>query len=323
MSLNGAMYKDTTQCAAFAGSTPVSVLEVHGKLDTEVPYAGGLFQGQQVPGALASASAWAEHNGCAVSVAGTSLELLRHGPLTSGPDTDVLNFPSCAGGSGVSLWSVDGLQHDTSDTTFTTQFARDVLSFFLIHPKGGFAAATPAPGSMGVNALSGPTPRPAAPAPRRAPVAKTASPPPPHPPTLLSRIRTSLEGHNGVTAHAPAPAHGMAHALAPSPASMDKVEVNALSGPPAQGACLDADCCAGSPRFAACSSSVTCGLVRCAHAGAPPVQAAPAPAPAAAMMVQSPPMAQQAPPVPASPAMVPVGLPVCGGVALCAPCAGH
>ena len=313
MSLNGAMYKDAAQCAAFSGTTPVSVLEVHGMKDTEVPYAGGLFQGQPVPGALASASAWADHNGCAAPVAGTSLELLRHGPLSSGPDTNVLNFPGCSGGAGVSLWSVAGLQHDVTDTTFSAQFARDVLSFFQLHPKGGLAAPTPAPGSMGVNALAGPTPRVAAPAPRRSPVSKTPAPPPPSPPTLLSRIRTSLEGHNAATAaHAPAPAHGRARAPAPSPAAMDKVEVNALSGPPAQGACVDADCCAGSPRFAACSPTVTCSLVRCPHAGAPLVQAAPAPAPAVAM-VQPPPAVQQTPPVPA---VAPVGLPVrvCGAL---------
>lgn len=288
MSLNGAMYNDMSQCGAFSGSTPVSVLEVHGLQDTVVPYSGGLFQGKTVPGALASASAWAAHNGCASPMDGTPLELMRHGPLTNGPETAVLNFPSCNGGAGVTLWSIKGLHHDVSDTTFTAQFAQNVLSFFQLHPKGGLAAATPVPSAMNVNALAGPPAKAKAPAPgpRRAPGSKVSSPPPP---SLLSRIRASLEGHPTTTlAPAPAPARTKAHAPAPSPA-MDMVEVNALSGPPSQGACTDIDCCAGSPLFAICMSAMTCSLVRCPRAGVPPAQVSAAPAPATVQMAKMPP----------------------------------
>ena len=269
MSLNGAMYANATQCAAFAGSRPVSVLEVHGKSNTEVPYVGGSFEGAPVPGALASATLWAQHNGCGAPVRGTPVELLRHGVFTSGTDTEVLNFGQCRAGSGVSLWSINGLGADIDSTTFTAQFARDVLAFFLLHPQGG-GSPTPAAGVLAVDqfqvaaTVPAPAPSTAARAPAPMPVVPRTAlqnllagalrsppppaslpprPPPPRPPTLLSLIRAVVEARETTSARlAPAPAPGRARAPAPAPAraavapapapASSTFTITAMSGPP-------------------------------------------------------------------------------------------
>ena len=269
MSLNGAMFANASQCAAFAGSRPVSVLEVHGKSNTEVPYVGGSFEGAPVPGALASATLWAQHNGCGAPVRGTSVELLRHGVFTSGTDTEVLNFGQCRAGSGVSLWSITGLGADIDSMTFTAQFARDVLAFVLLHPQGG-SSQPPTGGVLAVNqfqvatAVPAPAPQTAARAPAPTPaVPRTAlqillagavrsppppaspppRPPPPRPPTLLSLIRAVVEAREATSARiAPAPAPARARAPAPAPARASVAPapapasaaftITAMSGPP-------------------------------------------------------------------------------------------
>lgn len=298
MSLNGAMVGwNSSQCAAFGGDSSVSVLEVHGMKDTEVPYEGGSFEGAPVPGAAESALLWAQHNGCSAISNGTALELLRHGPFTGGADTEVVDFTACDGGSAVSLWSVDSLRHDVTDTTFTADFARKVMAFFAAHPKGGLPAPAPAQavGTLSVQSAA-PAPAPAASRSSPPPARLVKSPPPPSPPTLLNRIRASLEARNAAAlAGAPAPAT-LLRARAPAPApAMRELTVNALSGPPGAqeeeaGACLpDLDCCPASPRFAACKEalSLTCDLVRC-PAGEAPVEFQQVPSPSPAVVAPSP-----------------------------------
>ena len=158
MSLNGAMLSNATQCAAFSGTRPVSVLEVHGKADTSVPYAGGSFEGAAVPGALASATLWAQHNGCGAPVKGAARSVLRHGPFYTGSDTDVLDFPGCAGNTGVSLWSVTGLSSDVDTSTFTAKFAGAVLDFLAAHVPAVAAAPSPDAG-FAVEDMGAPAPR--------------------------------------------------------------------------------------------------------------------------------------------------------------------
>jgi hypothetical protein len=258
MSLNGAMFANASHCAAFSGARPVSVLEVHGKTNTDVPYVGGSFEGSAVPGALASATLWAQHNGCGAPVKAAARELLRHGPFFTGTDTEVLNFQSCSGGSGVSLWSVAGLGSDVDSSTFTAQFARDVLAFFQLHPQNGAsapaAATTLAVDQFALGAAPAPAPRAAALAPAparprtalqilfagaaRSPPPPPKAPPPPRPPTLLALIRATLEARDAPpAARAPAPTPARARSLAPAPAPAaahgETLEVNAFSGPPA------------------------------------------------------------------------------------------
>ena len=66
---------------------PVHVLQIHGTADTAIPYEGGAFRGEALPGARASVENWAAHNGCAAEGVDTGALDLDSG--LDGLDTDV------------------------------------------------------------------------------------------------------------------------------------------------------------------------------------------------------------------------------------------
>ena len=121
VSLAGSGFDDETRCEP---SEAVSVLQVHGTDDSVVQYDG--VDGSY-PGAEEIASRWANRNGCAGSPEpGTNMDLV--GDSTA--ETTVETWPSCASGSTVELWSIDGGGHIPG---FDDSFTPLALDFLFAH----------------------------------------------------------------------------------------------------------------------------------------------------------------------------------------------
>ncbi len=85
-------------------SRPVSVLHVHGTEDQVVPYDGGVG-----PGAVASVTQWADHDGCGTTrTVGTALDL---DTAVSGDETTTETTAGCPAQAAVDLWSMQGSGH--------------------------------------------------------------------------------------------------------------------------------------------------------------------------------------------------------------------
>lgn len=135
---NGAMMAYRLACeighrlaavAALAGPTvadmgscedaPTSVLHLHGDADDTVLYPGGddLLGdgGPAYPGALATASQWAAHNGCGDATAlGEPLDLDNR---IAGTETRTERWAGCPTGGQVELWTLEGAGHIPALTT--------------------------------------------------------------------------------------------------------------------------------------------------------------------------------------------------------------
>jgi polyhydroxybutyrate depolymerase len=86
---------------------PVSILHIHGDADTTVPYEGGVVQDVS-PGAVASVTEWAAHDGCAEGlIDGDPLDLER---TLDGAETTTKSA-SCTAPVGVALWTIVGGSH--------------------------------------------------------------------------------------------------------------------------------------------------------------------------------------------------------------------
>ncbi len=99
--LAGAVYKDEADCA---GTTPVSVLHVHGTLDASVAYASDATHA----GAEESVGRWVTKAGCAGSPTVAARNYLNSLP---GDETTVTQYGGCAEDVDVQLWSAEGADH--------------------------------------------------------------------------------------------------------------------------------------------------------------------------------------------------------------------
>ena len=110
---------------------PVHVLQIHGTADTAIPYEGGGFRDEPVPGARASVENWAAHNGCAPAGADSGALDLDSG--LDGLDTDVSRYTDgCRPGGSAELWTINGGGHVPA---LSAQFTRLVVEWLLGHPK--------------------------------------------------------------------------------------------------------------------------------------------------------------------------------------------
>lgn len=127
VSIAGSMFANTSLCRT---NTPISVLQIHGTKDEIVPF---VSQNPGSLGALESAQTWAQRNGCPTpeeKLLSRDLMLqpfipgivLANGAYTapSGPfvindegqrETDEVLWTSCAAGTKVGLWRVNGASH--------------------------------------------------------------------------------------------------------------------------------------------------------------------------------------------------------------------
>ena len=138
VSIAGEQYADSKMCNPV---NPINVLQVQGTSDATVPYIGGSLGLAQFPGALQTVQTWAEKNKCNANqlTSTTSLSLVSQKLL---PDTKIITFESCALGSAVELWSIDGAGHVP---IWNSNFMPAVLNWVLGHPKPIQASPTPTP----------------------------------------------------------------------------------------------------------------------------------------------------------------------------------
>ena len=103
VSLAGSSFGDPDRCA---DATPVSVLQIHGADDLNIPYAGTLEYAGGYPGAAALMQRWAERARCDVEaldeLSNTDLEL-----TIDGAETTVQRIrEGCADGVTIELWTI-------------------------------------------------------------------------------------------------------------------------------------------------------------------------------------------------------------------------
>ena len=107
-SLAGSSFGDPDRCA---DATPVSVLQIHGADDLNIPYAGTLEHAGGYPGAAALMQRWAERARCDVEVIdelpNIDLEL-----TIDGAETSVQRISAgCTDGVTIELWTITGGDH--------------------------------------------------------------------------------------------------------------------------------------------------------------------------------------------------------------------
>jgi polyhydroxybutyrate depolymerase len=128
VSLAGAQFAQNNRCKP---SEPVHILQVHGTADLTVLYRGGKFFGRPYPGAVETASRWAELNGCEpepVVAPALNLEAVLPGQETSVSRWDT----GCKTGGSAELWSIRTGSHLP---LFAPGFSPAVIDYLLSHAK--------------------------------------------------------------------------------------------------------------------------------------------------------------------------------------------
>jgi polyhydroxybutyrate depolymerase len=99
--LAGDVWQDPSKCNP---SEPVSVLQIHGDMDDEIPYGGA----GPIPSAKQSVATWAQKNGCTGDLTDTGQRLDLDKSL-AGAETEVDRY-ACAKGA-AELWTIHGAGH--------------------------------------------------------------------------------------------------------------------------------------------------------------------------------------------------------------------
>ena len=108
VSLAGSSFGDPERCE---GAEPVSVLQIHGSDDLDIPYVGTLEYEGGYPGAVELINRWAERADCDVDavVALSSMDLEA---TIQGAETSVQQIRNgCADGIAIELWTIEGADH--------------------------------------------------------------------------------------------------------------------------------------------------------------------------------------------------------------------
>jgi polyhydroxybutyrate depolymerase len=129
VTLAGMQWKDQSQCRP---SSPVSVLQVHGRNDGNIEYEGGTSSnGAAYPGALETVDDWAYHNSCDGGLAATGRRLdLDRG--VADDETIETAHSGCPDGTSVKLWTIERGPHTP---TFNENWATAIWTFMAKHPK--------------------------------------------------------------------------------------------------------------------------------------------------------------------------------------------
>lgn len=132
VSLAGDNYKDAATLCKPKG--PVAVLQVHGDMDTAVPFLGGRDPdtGRALPSALETVTFWAGVDGCSLTADTTAPDLDLDQDLV-GKETTVTRFPACKAGSAAELWHIRGGSHVPNFVR--PDWANDIWGFLAAHPK--------------------------------------------------------------------------------------------------------------------------------------------------------------------------------------------
>ncbi|MBO0868143.1 MAG: hypothetical protein J2P15_06220, partial [Micromonosporaceae bacterium] len=121
-SLAGVLWTDPALCHP---SRPVSVLQIHGTADETIGFNGGSNgPGRDFPGAEQTVARWRSMDGCGAA-ADTTAPRLDLDSAVPGAETAVTSY-SCAAGTRVQLWRMDGSHHVP---TLSSAFAPAVIDF--------------------------------------------------------------------------------------------------------------------------------------------------------------------------------------------------
>ncbi|MYD55218.1 MAG: hypothetical protein F4W96_13075 [Chloroflexi bacterium] len=108
VSLAGSSFGDPERCE---GAEPVSVLQIHGSDDLDIPYAGTLEYEGGYPGAVELINRWAERAGCDVASAAVMPNVDLEATI-QGAETSVQQVrDGCADGITIELWTIEGADH--------------------------------------------------------------------------------------------------------------------------------------------------------------------------------------------------------------------
>jgi polyhydroxybutyrate depolymerase len=138
VSLAGATYDDDADCTP---SDPIAVLQIHGTADDVILFTGGTldFGGTappaRYPGAKATATTWAAHDGCATALERRPDNLDVDGAIggKDGPaETTIEAATGCTEGGHVELWTIPGGSHVPY---LSPSFGSLAIDFLLAHPK--------------------------------------------------------------------------------------------------------------------------------------------------------------------------------------------
>ena len=107
-SLAGSSFGDPDRCADAA---PVSVLQIHGTADLDIPYDGALQYEGGYPGARELIERWAQRAGCDMQQSSAPPNIdLEH--VLEGAETTVQRYrEGCSQGITVELWTIEGADH--------------------------------------------------------------------------------------------------------------------------------------------------------------------------------------------------------------------
>jgi polyhydroxybutyrate depolymerase len=106
---------------------PVSIMQVHGKHDTSVPYIGGLggFMTGTItfPPVEETVAKWAKLDGCDTAATSTQEAIATH-----------TSYVGCKNGSSVELYTIDGMGHNWP-SQYVMPISQMIWDFFKTHPR--------------------------------------------------------------------------------------------------------------------------------------------------------------------------------------------
>lgn len=121
---------------ACAPANRVSLLHLHGTLDTTVPYAGGVVTAVSgmaaAPSAAATAAGWATRNGCSGSLTNYGGTLDLDGAVV-GSETQPAAYAGCPMDGATELWVMTGTSHNI--TYQHPAFETQILTWLQNHPR--------------------------------------------------------------------------------------------------------------------------------------------------------------------------------------------
>ncbi len=125
VSLAGSSFGEPERCD---GAAPVSVLQIHGTDDLDIPYAGTLEYEGGYPGAVTLIERWVERAGCDVD-AGVEQPSLDLEATIDGAETSVQRYrEGCVDGITIELWTIAGGDHFPH---FTDEWPDHLLTWLL------------------------------------------------------------------------------------------------------------------------------------------------------------------------------------------------
>lgn len=106
-------------------SRPVSVLQVHGTADDTILFGGGRIEQTRYTSVEETLAGWRQRDGCPDGTGreGTALDLDSG---IAGDDVTPVDWTECRGGTGVSLWPIEGGSHSPA---LSTEFGQAVLDW--------------------------------------------------------------------------------------------------------------------------------------------------------------------------------------------------